>query len=259
MLSKTIAAVICTVLVAAGAVVFLLPSGKPQSSREAVQDGVAYIKELETKDITEVDQELKLRVSMEALEGMDVWEKLDYFDTYIMGDSRTAIFNWSGINPDHIWAEASTTIKWIEEKKDLIENAKPKNLVLSFGMNDIGMYDTDPEHYWETAEDYVEAYRYYVDLIREVSPETHIYINSIVPALPAGIERQPRWAIAPEWNAALNEFCSAYGIGFIDVDYLADRYAEYYEADGVHLYYMDALNDWGESILEAVENKEFGL
>ena len=257
-LSKSIITpVICAALVIIGAVVLLLPSNPPRSSEAAVSAGVSYIKEQEARDISGVDRGLRMRVSMEALEGMNVWEKLDYFDTYIMGDSRTAVFIWSGMNPDHVWAENSTTIKWIEEKADLIENAKPGNLVLSFGMNDLGMYEFDPDNYWETAEDYVEAYKYYIDLIREVSPQTNIYINSIIPALEAGIERQPRWALAPEWNAALKEFCDGYDVGFIDVDYIADEYGDYFEDDGAHFYLQAALDDWGESILEAIEQKEF--
>ena len=259
-LSKSmIAPIVCAVLIIIGAVVLLLPSGVPRSSQTALSEGVSYLKAQENRDISGVDRELRMRVSMEALEGMDTWEKLDYFDTYIMGDSRTGIFIWSGINPDHVWAETSTTIKWIGEKIDLIADAKPGNLVLSFGMNDMGMYDYDPENYWDTAQDYVEEYKDYIAMIREVSPQTNIYINSIIPALEAGIERQPRWAMAPEWNAALKEFCDEYDIGYIDADYIAEEYGDYFEDDGVHFYLQAALDSWGETILEAVEEKEFGV
>ena len=259
LLQSILTPLMCVLLIAAGAAVFLIPSKTAVSNPAALASGISYMKELELQDVSSVDQELRLRVSMEALEGMSTWEKLDYFDTYIMGDSRTALFTWSGMNPDHIWAESSTTIKWVEEKLDLIASVRPGNLVLSFGMNDMGMYEFDPYDYWETAEDYVEACQYYIDLIREVSPETNIYINSIIPVQESGIERQPRWVMVPEWNAALREFCASYGVGFIDVDYLAYVYADDFQEDGVHFYVQAALEDWGDSILEVVEQTEFGV
>jgi len=255
-LKYLIAPIISLLLVIAGVIVFI-PSIKPKSNPSALEQGRAYIKSEESRDVSGIDKTLRMRVSEEALEGMDIWEKLDYFDTYIMGDSRVGLFIWSGMNPDHVWAEASTTIKYIEENIDLIAAAKPENLVLSFGMNDLGMYEFNPDDYWETAQDYVEAYKYYIDMIRSVSPETNIYINCIIPALEAGIERQPRWALAPEWNEALKEFCAQNDVSFIDVSYIADVYADYFEDDGVHFYWQAALDDWGESIVEAIEEKEF--
>lgn len=247
----------CVVLVIASAFILLLPSGTKSSDTAALATGISYIEGLESRDVSSVDRELRLRVTMDALEGMDTWEKLDYYDTYIMGDSRVEPFLWY-LKPEHVFADKSTTIKYIEERIDDIASAKPGNLVLSFGMNDIGMYEFEPEDYWETAEDYVEAYPYYIDLIREASPETNIYINSIIPALEAGIERQPRWILIPEWNEALRKFCESYGVGYIDTTYITDVYGEYFDDDGVHFYVQDAVTDWGESILSAIQEQEIG-
>ena len=249
---------ISALLVIFAAVALLLPSGRPREDEAALATGKTYMKALEGRDASAVDRDIRMRVSMEALEGMDLWEKLNYFDTYIMGDSRTGLFIWSGITPEHVWAETSTTIKFIEENIDLIRESRPGNLVLSFGMNDLGMYEFDPDNYWETAQDYVEAYRYYIDMIREASPETNIYINCIIPALDAGIERQPRWALVPEWNEALRQFCESYDVGYIDVAFIADEYGDYFEDDGVHFYLQAALDDWAQAILDAIEEKEFG-
>ena len=154
-----------------------------------------------------------------------------------------------------MFADKSTTIKYIGEHIEEIQNAKPKNLVLSFGMNDMGMYAYDPDNYWETGDDYVVAYNSYIEMIREVSPDTNIYINSIIPVLDVALESQPRWAAVDEWNAALEAYCAENDVGYIDTTFITYEYGDLFDDDGVHFYAQSALDAWGDAILEAVEER----
>ena len=244
------------ILIVLGIIVFIPFFGKT-SSTETVQQGVQFLQEQEHKDITGIDSELRKQTAREDTEGMDLWEKLNFYDTYIMGDSRCEPFFWSGLQMEHVWAEKSATIKYIGEHIEEIAAARPGNLVLSFGMNDMGMYVYDPENYWETEADYVEAYDYYVNLIREASPDTNIYINSIIPVLDVALDSQPRWAYVDVWNAALQEYCSENDVGYIDTTFITYMYGDLFDDDGVHFYSQTVLDSWGEAILEEVENRVY--
>lgn len=242
------------VLIILGVIVFF-PSGRKKSDPAVVQQGISYVQSQEQRDVSGIDTAMKKQDLSEETAGMDLWEKLNYYDTYIMGDSRTEPFLWSGLQTEHVFADKSTTIKYIGEHMEDIANAKPGNLVLSFGMNDMGMYAYDPDNYWETGDDYVIEYGEYIDQIREVSPNTNIYINSIIPVLDVALESQPRWAAVDEWNAALEEYCRNNDVGYIDTTYITEEYGDLFDDDGVHFYSQTVLDSWGESILEAVEKK----
>jgi len=241
-------------LIILGVIIFI-PAGKKSSNQSVVQEGVDYVLQSQGKDESYIDASMKKADLSAETEGMNTWEKLNYYDTYIMGDSRTEPFFWSGLQVEHVYADKSTTIKYIGEHMEDIEQAKPGNLVLSFGMNDMGMYAYDPEHYWENGDDYVEEYAMYIDQIHEVSPDTNVYINSIIPVLDVALESQPRWAAVDEWNAALKAYCEANDVGWIDTTFITSEYGDLFDDDGVHFYSQTVLDAWGDAILEAVEER----
>ena len=241
-------------LIILGVIVFI-PGGRKNSHSEAVQQGISYVQSQEQRDVSHIDEAQRKQDLSAETEGMSLWEKLNYYDTYIMGDSRTEPFLWSGLKPEHVFADKSTTIKYIGEHIDDIASTQPGNLVLSFGMNDMGMYAYDPDNYWETGDDYVVEYDEYIDQIREVSPDTNIFINSIIPVLDVALESQPRWAAVDEWNAALEEYCAANDVGYIDTTFITYDYGDLFDDDGVHFYSQTALDAWGEAILDAIEDE----
>ena len=244
------------VMIIAGIVVLFPFIGKHEN-REVTARGRRYLQEQAEKDISVVDAELRRQSASSDTADMDVWEKLNYYDTYIFGDSRCETFLWCGLKTEHVFAEKSATIKIIEEYLDTVASARPGNIVLSYGMNDMGMYAYDPENYWEDGDAYVEAYDSYIKMIKEVSPDTNIYINSIIPVMDRALESQPRWAAVDEWNAALKKYCEENDVGYIDADFIAYDYGDYFDDDGVHFYNQMILDEWGEAILKAVEEKEY--
>ena len=247
---------VATVMIVLGIIVFI-PFVKKKSNTQVTAQGRTYVSQLEQKDISTVDAELRKRTMMTNTDGMGLWEKLNYYDTYIMGDSRCEVFLWCGLQTEHVFAEKSTTIKYIAERIDDIRGSQPGNLVLSFGMNDLGMYVYDPDNYWETALDYVEAFDGYIQMIKEASPDTRIYINSIIPVQPQAIEMQYRWALVDEWNAALEKYCSGTDVTYIDTAFIAYDYADLFDDDGIHFYADSAIRSWGEAILDAVEQNMY--
>ena len=240
-----------------GGIVVLFPYIGKSENKKVTETGRQYLQELEARDVSAIDAELRRQATSEVTAGMDVWEKLNYYDTYIFGDSRCETFLWCGLKTEHVFAEKSATIKYIEDYIDTIASAKPGNIVLSYGMNDMGMYVYDPEHYWEDGDDYVEAYDMYINMIREVSPDSNIFINSIIPVQESALELQPRWEAVDEWNAAIKKYCEANDVGYIDANFIAYDYGDYFDDDGVHFYNQMILDDWGETILKAVEKKVY--
>lgn len=239
-----------TAIVVAG-VIILIPSGR-KVSRAEDNEAVAFIKTEETRDAFVIEDEIRRQKVVEGLGEMGTYEKLNYLGTYIMGDSRCVGFHYTDFDSNHIIAEASTTIKYIEEKIEDIKKAQPANLVLSFGMNDLGMYEFDPENYWETGEEYAQAYKEYVEMIKEASPNTKVYINLILPATQAGIDRQPLWANVDEWNETLKEMCEKNDIPYVDMSEFCYANPQYYEYDGVHMW-GDIYDVWAGEMEKVIE------
>ena len=243
----------------------LLSACSSGASRSEVEQGIGYIISQEGKDVSEIEkaileqklvpvsEDVEAEDYYERFEGMGIWEKLNSFNTYVAGDSRVETLLYSGLTDGHVKAEKSTTIKVLEEWAEEIGSWNAGVLVLSFGLNDMGMYAFDPDNYWETGEDYVEAYKYYIDLIREYSPDTKIMITSIMPVQDFAIETQERWAAVPQWNAAIKEFCASYGLGYVDADFITTDYADSFIDDGVHFYGQEVNDAWGEAIFEAIK------
>ncbi|MBQ9031002.1 MAG: SGNH/GDSL hydrolase family protein [Parasporobacterium sp.] len=242
------------VMIVVGIIVFIPFSQRTGSTQQTAQ-GIASVRDMEARDISAVDSELRKQMASEETQDMDLWEKLNFYDTYIFGDSRCEPFFWSGLQVEHVFAEKSATVKYVGEHIDEIAAARPGNLVLSFGMNDMGMYAYDPANYWETGDDYVVAVDEYIRMIHEVSPDTNVYVNSIIPVLDFALDSQPRWAAVDEWNAALKAYCDESGNGYIDTTFIAYDYADLFDDDGVHFYSQTILDEWGEAILKAVEAK----
>ena len=241
-------------LIVSGIIVFIPFSGTGSLAVQTEQ-GVSYLKELEDRDVSALDEQVRERIDPAETEGMTVWEKLDYYDTYIFGDSRGEVLYWSGMQMEHVFVEKNATIKYIGELIDIVADTKPRNLLLTFGINDLGMYAFDPDNYWETGEDYAQAYDYYIGLIHEVSPDTVVYINSIIPVQPYAVDIQPRWALIPEFNEALQKYCDSHDAVYVDANDIAEEYGDLFNDDGVHFYAQAAIDAWGETILAAVEGQ----
>ena len=246
------------ILIVTGVLVFLPFTSGSGKNAGIVEQGISYLKSQEAKDISALDVQVKEKRDPAETEGMTSWEIMDYYDTYIIGDSRVEVLYWAGIQMEHVFVEKNSTIRYLDERMEDIAAAHPANLVMSFGINDLGMYTYDPDNYWETADDYIAELDTYIRTIRERSPGTNIYINSIIPVQDYILEVQPRWALIDEWNAALQQYCSENDLVYIDANYIADEFGEFFDDDGVHFYEQAAIDAWGETIADAIVKRMTG-
>ncbi len=179
-------------------------------------------------------------------------------DVFFLGESTTAHLRSRGrVDPKQVWANSSGTMRLDSSLPmrhvtdpesgesvsivSLAKRVKPPYLVLSFGLNGIVGFSRDTERYLQT-------YQKLIDAIREVSPSTRFWVQSIYPV--ARMERQAEWlfSLTPQQineqilslNDALQAMCETIpDAEFVDTSSVlrdADGYLkETFTTDGIHL------------------------
>ena len=109
----------------------------------------------------------------------------------------------------------STTIYTIAELLEEVAERKPRVIVISYGINDVGLYHDDG------VEKYMEDFAGLIKDLEEAVPGVTVYVNSIVPCLESEYERARNWMAIPAWNAYIKNYCAEHGIRYIDVTDLA--------------------------------------
>lgn len=228
---------------------FFAQTGEKESVVE--KQGVAYIETMEAVDTTPIEdrifEEDNLKTVDELLAEFDqdpsaVWKTLKDYDTLIMGDSRAQCFLlYDFMDEQHCLVMHSTTIYTIAELLGDVAERKPHIIVISYGINDVGLYhDYGVENYMADFADLIAQ-------LQEVDPGVRIYVNSIIPCLESEYDRAPNWMAIPSWNEYIKNYCAEHGIGYIDVTELADAHRDLYIDDGVHLV-EDFYPYWGAQI-----------
>ena len=202
--------------------------------------GVAYLTGLESKDPTEVEEQLKL-IRQQELQAqkeelinqltsgeVSVWSMFE--DYVLLGDSRAVGFDYFGFLPDdRVLAESGATIKALEEHIPDLVALNPSNLFLCYGLNDVSI------GIWPTPEEYVADFERIIGLIREELPEVNIYISSILPARDPAFETSTLWYNIPDYSAAVQTMCEQIDCHFIDNTEICEKYADMWEVDGIHV------------------------
>ena len=209
------------------------PKGLPQT------EGIRYITDQEAVDPAPIEEQIFVednKLSQEELlaqfaEDPDkIWKTLKDYDVLIMGDSRAQCFLlYELMDEQHCLVMHSTTIYTIRELLDDVEERKPRVIVISYGINDVGLYHDDG------VEKYMQDFAGLIEDLRERDPGVIIYVNSIIPCLESEYDRAPNWMAIPEWNKYIKNYCEEHGIGYIDVTQICKEHEDLYIDDGVHL------------------------
>jgi hypothetical protein len=217
-------------------------------------EGRQYIEKLESKDITSVKKKvLKIR-SKERKQAIKDG-KLDVFsqfeDYVFLGDSRVVGYStYNCLDDSRIFAEAGATIKYVDNYLEQIKNLQPSNVILSYGVNDMGL-DLD-----SSDGGYGSLYESQVNKILKIVPDAQIYICAIIPCTPATLEKSPRWGKQDTYNKQLKKICKKNNWTYIDDDSLVDGgNADVYQDDGIH-FKSDFYKTWAEKITEAMMDNE---
>lgn len=238
-INKTVLAVIPAVVVlAAGVAFFCSRSG---SADKQCQETVDRLKQLETADISSIEDEIRTLSERDKPAGSDYEEgvlgdiltdveiKQAFQGTVIVGDSITsAIAEYGLLDTSIVVAKIGLRIDAADDQINTAISLNPSVFFLSFGANDLEIYNGDSSAF-------IDAYRVKIQQIQKALPDTAIYINSILPIDQSAISRSPALAYYDSFNQALVEFCDEMGCTFIDDTFLVDE--SMYEPDGEHMVY----------------------
>lgn len=238
------------VVIAAVVIVCIIQWRKGLDEKEKVSKGIAYLKELEGQDIEEIDGQIKEIRSKYTLDIADtdeaaVWSKFE--NAAILGDSRAVGFYYHEFVPEErVMAQGGGKITDVPEYIEQLKSLNPDQIFLCFGLNDVGI------GFWPTAEEYNAAYDEQVQLLNRELPNSTVYVNSILPAVGAGLSADPDYPRIGEYNEGLKALCEEKGYHFIDNTEMALSHEDLYQADGLHVE-TEFYKYWAANMLTEVE------
>lgn len=236
--------VLIALVIVAAAVILVVNYNKifaqtTEVTDEAEAQGLEYITKMEAVQTTPIEDRIfeeDNRKSVDELlaefqsDPASIWKTLKDYDTLIMGDSRAQCFLiYDFMDEQHCLVMHSTTIYTIQELLPDVEARKPHVIVISYGINDVGLYHD------YGVEKYMEDFAGLIAQLQEVDPGVKIYVNSIIPSLESEYDRAPNWMAIPAWNEYIKSYCEEHEIGYIDITELANQHRDLYIDDGVHM------------------------
>lgn len=231
----------------------------PEASALDTSRGVNYIKALEAKAPEAVEHTLKQQREakikamreqrLQELESgeISVWTLFE--DYVILGDSRAVGFYYFEFLPeDRVLAESGATIRDLQAHIPDIEQLNPSSIFLCYGLNDVSI------GIWPTPSDYVTEYRQIVQEILEKLPDATIYISSILPARDPAFDTASEWREIPTYSAAVEEMCNSIDrCYYVNNDSIAEKYADLWEIDGIHVQ-KPFYDHWAANLIAEVYN-----
>lgn len=247
--NKKTAAIIIAGAAATVLVILLIKALWNPNIKEA-KKGVAYLKQLEAKDMDDVEgavKKVRKEAQAEAIANgeLSVWAQ--FSDYVVFGDSRSVGFTfYELLDSQRVLAEAGRTIDAVPDCLNVIKTLNPSYLFMCTGINDVSI------GLWPTPEEYVAAYEEKMQLLMKELPDTHIYINSIFPAKDPAFEKSELWRNIPEYNNALKAWCEEKGYSYIDNTEVFEEHNDLYDIDGIH--FQEAFYEyWAINMLAEIE------
>ena len=257
-----VAIVVCLILAAIVAIIYFT-SKKPESkkiSNEKSAATLSYIKELESIDVAPIENQIfennKQKLILEDDIAPDkVFRNLTDLGTVILGDSRASGFSeFNFMDRSRVLATIGGSIYNIPSFMPELQNLNPKNIIISYGLNEIPYY-MDPAAFAESNKTFVNELLFYMSNLKAQFPNANIYFSSILPVTDAVVAERSGYAIIPSRNAAIEKMCKENGFHFIDITPYANANIHMYGADGMHVF-PEFYPIWGKVLLNAVTNRE---
>lgn len=220
-------------LVAAGliaAVGIYIGVSKLMANKVDASKGKAALEQLEKLDIASIEAKIEAleqadREADEAYANRTPRER--FAGSLVMGDSITqGLTEYDILDASCVIADRGMSLESVAEEMEKAVDLHPKNIFLSYGMNDIKATNGDAAYF-------KKEYKAVLEEMKAKLPDTVFYINSILPVQQIQIDREPVYAHLPEYNAALQELCAEENIRYVDNTGLVS--AELYEGDGIHM------------------------
>ena len=196
---------------------------------------------LNARDEAERQQEEAERAEQEAASGGQTGEEQTekgtdkdslrrrFEQAVLVGDSVAEGFiDYEILDPSRIVAQKGLRADSAGPDIEKALSLSPTHLFLSIGLNDLEYCQGDSSRF-------VREYEARLQEIRDRVPDLPVYVNAIMPVLPAAEEKKPVLQYVDEFNAALKELCDRWGIPFLDSGDILEGHEDWYQKDSVHL------------------------
>lgn len=207
------------------------------NEKEEIKRGIEIIKNLERKDVASIQEELDNTNNINIEEDDTSNQNNPFLKTYnyqvkfenslILGDSRAAsIYEYNILDQSYFIAYKGRNILTAKSNGEIEKaiNLAPKNIFLTYGLNDVENFDN--------TEEFIQKYSEIINEIKRRTPHTKIYVNSILEVSIKGLQSIPRYALIPKYNESLKKMCSDLDVNYIDMSPLFNE--NDFDADGVH-------------------------
>lgn len=183
-----------------------------------------------------LESEEKIELVQSSLQGININKENDnekvalidkFSNSVILGDSRAeSIVSYEILNNSSVVAYKGRNLISAQKEGDINKaiNLAPKNIFLTYGLNDIQIYGNPS--------DFIKEYEKIIKDIQNKLPNTKIYVNSIFRVNSKAISKSPALKNVPEFNTAILKMCNKLGVTYIDGSSIVDE--SLYEADGIH-------------------------
>lgn len=232
------AVVLCAVIVAIIAV-----ANRGNSHEAQVTQGMEMIRSMETVSVAAVEEKIR-QIEIDEKKNNEEYRNrpinVKFEGSLVMGDSQAeSLVFYKILDESEVIAHKGKRIQDASGELETVVNLNPKNIFLTYGMNDLGLY--------ASGEEFAAVYKSFIQQLSEALPDTNIYVCSIFPALPKAVARQSYLGNAPAFSDALKAACEEIGITYIDSNSLVNESS--YDQDGVHMNY-EFYKTWAEYLAE---------
>lgn len=219
------------IAVVALVLILLVMEGVSNLNKDKVttKDGIEYLKEAEKGDVAVIEHKIDMLDEKDAAINDSANSnnyKSIFSNSVIMGDSISLGFSgYDFLSNSSVIAKSGLTVSNLDEQIDTVKKLKPRVIFLSYGSNDVEMYE-------ENVSTFIRDYKKVIKTLSEELPNTKLFVNSIFPVRKDVLEKQPAYAYIDEYNKRLQKMCDEIQVAFLDNTDIVKQ--QYYEPDGIH-------------------------
>lgn len=203
----------------------------------------AYLKELESQEISEIHKEIRGIEKSFALSQVETpidTLRIQFQESIIIGDSiAEGLIDYRILPEGIIYASRGLRSDNCTEFIDLAISRAPSSIFLAIGMNDLEYCRGDSERF-------INEYTQQVDKLIQALPHTKIYINGILPMNQSAIDKVHYYQTYPQFNEQLEQLCIEKNLTYIDNSFILNTMDVPYVFDGIHpeaSYYQEWANN----------------
>ena len=201
-----------------------------------IKQGINSIKKLEERTVSQSQEEIdsvqnNQNSMVESNTNENNEEEIDYIekfsDSVILGDSRAeTIILFKTLDNSEVVAYKGRNVITAQREGDIDKaiNLAPKNIFLTYGLNDVELFDNSSI--------FINQYKNIIKKIQAELPDANIYVNSIFRVGQNVADNIPAYKKIPEYNNELLNMCNELNVNYIDGDYIVSD--EFFEVDQIH-------------------------